>query len=449
MIAKEQIESLMAQYVSGNVRLRREKAAILKQFRDIEQAFRNFELKLSNLEQRFHEMRLRNYERFTLKILSVLLDFNIYNMQENLEKVEEIISILEEIKPFIQESNQQVAEAEATWKLFKKNNAFLANRNISGIIEQELHKIDEAIKNADYDDIRSLVYKLKKMKESVKKTIERIEQVRVHYDQYFFNGERAEQVYKEIENLMMSENDISAWDFMEKLEEISDKIENVKNDNRFVSIAVPVVKIFKNGSRDIYEFGLRFGDFYLDYTGFADPSKDTVEYEETGEMMFFQHVPFDGIFNLEEVFDLSDVNIFDPSKEKKNKMNFDEKYIESVEMYHKKIYNNFMVFAGVALMSTLVTAFTTLGGIVANAAMVAGGAVGYRYYAKTLLKKDIEKDFNRKNFFMFSKVNLFIFSVGNEADIMDVGENILANIDDTIKNKKFREWFNSEGKNYV
>lgn len=449
MMTKQQLENIMEEYLSGNIRLRREKAEVLKQFQDIEQAFRNFELKLSSLEQKFHELKLKNYETLTNKILGLILDFDTYNINANIQKLENIQNALQQIESFIQDSNKQIAETEAIWKIFKKNNTFLQNKNIVNAIEEELNKIDESVKRADYGDIRSLTYTIKKLKENVKRYIKLVENMRTYYQHRFFVGDEAEIVHKKIEELFIDKKDMPVGDFIKEVEALNEKIKRIEESNVFLTIPVPVVKMKKTNSNDVYEFALKFGDYILDFTNFADGGKEDIIYEDTGEMMFFQHIPYSGIFNLEDVFDLSVPTIFDPGVNLEKKANFDEKYIQSLEMYHKKIYNFFMAFMVIGLTSSAITAFMPLGAILANAAAVIGGTFWYMKYAKTILKTDVEKVFGRKRFFLFPQTNLLVFKVGEDLDPSGIGETFLANIDRTVKNKKYREWFEKEGKQYV
>jgi hypothetical protein len=444
VISSESIESFFKRYADRNLELRNKKYEIVKKFLGIESEMRAFDLVVSSLEQRFFALGLKRYEKISRDMRDLIISsFNPYDMNFNVDNVKRFVDWLDAVRKDFESANERIAKGESIYMAFTSSlDSMEGKMAVFKRLEEDLEMLNVLVREVSFQNIGTLKHDLDEILEDIRGIVKMIEKAAEYRKYYVFLGDRAQNLKERLDALLEGRVDLETGDFVKELKEIMRLIEEEESGATFTTVPVPVVELRKESDPSVRGLALLFGDFVHDFYYFLEKGEKPI-YEETGEYIYFQHFPYEGVFRVENFLaNPASGPIFDPTfpPRLEKKMNFDENYVLAVETISKRAYNIFNFLAFLGGIGTLVSFFLPAGWMLFDLSLVAGMFASYPIYVKRALRPLVEEEFDRSGAFLFSKIDFVYWSVGEDVDLYLIGPKLLENFEETVLNERYREW---------
>ncbi len=293
--------------------------------------------------------------------------------------------------------------AESVFNVYVENKFLALKRTIEGVTPQEIGLLNADIEN-EKQDIEKIIILIEKLKE--------------YKNMNIFIGKENKEIEKNLSLLVDSMNDIAVPDFIEKAKECLELIDSEKQNVVYGKKRVPVYKFINKGDSSIYKYTVKFGDYFVKYESFFDSTNLTIE--DTEQYIYLEDYPLKGIFAGKEVVE---------------KLMIDNDYLNAVEVLNKKSQMIFLLLGLFILTTSTITAFLSEFVIILNLIISLLILVSFNPIMKNL-KKNISQRFKLSDIFVFTKLNYFVVTEGDDLNIKNILIGIIQNFDNTILNEE-------------
>ena len=145
--------------------------------------------------------------------------------------------------------------------------------------------------------------------------------------------------------------------------------------------------------------------------------------------MYLDNFPLKGVFSGKEIVE---------------NLEFDEKYLSSIDEIEAKTFKHFLIFGTLILLSGIVASFLGNIATITHLVLSIGTLFIFNKYIK-FKSNMIKNSFKRPKGFIFTKINFFISTLGHDTSLRDILSGIIKNFDNTILNKKFQKEVSKNG----
>jgi len=402
-------------FVQNNSSSIHTKLHCLEVFRMNEELLRDYSVNLSNLDKLQNEIGFHRLESEYNKMLYILKNFDSNNIKREIEKVLQYIDLLESYSEEINSISSRIKTINKLWESFKYRNEAIANSKFEESFMEDYNRTIEHLSNINLRDISSAIYRLDKLKEKTEKMIYVIEKINLYRDQFVFLGDKAINLKMEIEEIL-SFNELSGVEQISEYEKVINKVVELEQNSIYGVVGFPVFKALDKLNKEIQKYTISINGVLIKYEPFF--RNKNIEYVATGEYVYFENYPKEGVFKGAEI--LSDLDI-------------SSKYIDSIVMYRGKAekYIDYSIYV-LSFFSFLAFWFSSLSLTIFTLFSVAGFFASYKFLLGKL-KDMVEKDFYFEKIFVLKKISLSIFSIGENIDSKELLLEIFRNFDKTIE----------------
>ncbi len=418
MLPAHEINRIVDFYIENNTNLIKDKINYLEEFRTQEIKLKDYVEVLNELEKKQHKINLKEFNGLKNKTIEILKEFNPKDINSNIKRLEDMIVFFEQIELDLIEVSESLVSLKRIWSSFLKRNEEFRISVFNNYVENKFIALKKTIEGITPQDIGLLNSDIENEKQDIEKIIILIERLKEYKNLNIFIGKENKEIEKDLSLLINTMNDISIHDFIEKAKDCLSLIDKEKKNCIYGRKKVKVFKFSNKGDSSIYKYTVRFGDYFVRYESFFD-SRNLIS-EDTGQYIYLEDYPLKGIFSGQEVVE---------------KLMIDNDYLNAVEMLNKKSQLTFSLLGLFILTTTTITAFLNEFIIIANLIISLLILVSFNPIMKRL-KAKIEDLFNLEKIFVFTKLNYFVVSEGDDLNIKDILIGTIQNFDNTILNEE-------------
>lgn len=451
MISNKNTEKLFELIVQDNIEFDKERKKILENFRESEKHLRRYIEALTELEKQQTRVNFSEFKNLQEQMLNNLLNFNPRDIPDNTELVKAYTASLMHNENDFMEISSALFDFGQRWEKFLIRYPTFVNTNFDAYFKNKHQLLYASINEAHGLQSMGLISsQLEQNRQELEKVIMHIEKIQDYINMYIYIGEENEKQLGLLKSLMESSDSYEVGDFFDIASETIQKIDLIRNKSKKARVPVPVVKVFNIKNKSVYKYTLRFGDFTVLYENFfIDAVKNKIEdkaftweehsknsqlledisdeklmrQEETGQFVYLDNFPINGIFSGREVVENLCVS---------------PEYAVTVEELSSKSLVSFVILASIIFLSSLITTMIGGGAVIFNVIFCLGSLIGFKMFLK-FLKKSQEDYRNMPDFFTFSKIDMVLFKEGDNFIIDDALEGAIHDFDNTIMNKKYHE----------
>jgi len=400
-------------YIENNHSNIRKKLKILEQFRTNEEKLRDYVLTLSLLDKMQNEVGFSYIENEYNKMLKDLKNFDPHNIVNEIRKIYAYMDLIENFKIEISSVSEKIKKIEKIWNSFIERNQNIKNTTFEDMYNSKLESIKNEIKTIGINNISSVLYGLDKLKDFVEHMILIIEKITLLKTEYVYIGKEAEDLKNKIESKLTFNENVS----LEEFEEVIENINEMYTKSITGVVGFPVYKVYTKEEPNIYKHTLKINNEYLKYEPFF--LNESLLYENTGEYFYFENFPKEGVFKGREIIE---------------NLNVSNKYVSflSCVRENSEKYINFSLL-GLFLIS-MISAFSQNLGIAIFSSLIILFFFIFKEYGFSLIKELCRDKYLLENAFVFKKIYLTIFTIGEDISHKEVISEIIKNFDKVFKN---------------
>jgi len=425
MLKIEELNSFFNQYTNSNLEKVKNKTFILEDLRNKEDKLKVYSLALSDFNKQQNKSGLEHFKFLLDRTVSFLSNFDPNDIDKNTAIVNEFISLLESKEQEFSLIVTNLTTVRLSWDSFTSSNKEFSESKIQKDIQLNFDSINERLREMNMDSLGEVESALSKAKENLNLVKSKVENTKHSLDQYIFIGEYALEIKKEAEDLIKNKEDLSIHVFVERSDILLNKIEDIKNNKSTLAIGpVKVIKAKNKEDYSIYKYTIQIGDFVLKNDTFFNDEESLI-LEETGEHLYLENIPIDGIFSGRDI--VENIDYYDV-------------FLKSIQELDNAANKTFLVISSITFFVGLLSFF--IGGIMGPSifgGVIVGITIFFNFYLKSI-KKHYEIKTKMKDIFVFSKIDYVISSLGDTIDLDFIINGIIINFDDTIGNSKYIEW---------
>lgn len=418
MLHVNEINRIINFYIDNNNQVIKEKINYLEDFRTQEIKLKDYVEVLNELEKKQHKINLKEFNGLKIRTIEILKDFNPKDIDLNIKKLEEMINFFEQIELDLIEVSESLVSLKRIWTSFLKRNDEFRKSVFNNYVEEKFIALKRTIESVTPQEIGLLNSDIENEKQDIEKIIVLIEKLKEYKNLNIFLGKENIEIEKNLSLLIDTMNDISIHDFIEKAKDCLAFIDIEKKNVVYGRKRVKVFKFINKTDPSIYKYTVQFGSYFVRYESFFDSSN--LKIEDTGQYIYLEDYPIKGIFSGKEVVE---------------KLMIDNDYLNAVEVLSKKSQITFLLLGLFILTTTSITAFLNEFIIIANLIISLLILISFNPIMKRL-KSKIENIFKLEDIFVFTKLNFFIVSEGDDLQIKDILIGIIQNFDNTILNQE-------------
>lgn len=418
MLHINEINRIVNFYLDNNKELIKNKIKFLEDFRSQEIKLKDYVEVLNELEKKQHKINLKEFNGLKDRTIEILKDFNPKDIDFNIKRLQDTIVFFEQIEIDLIEVSDSLVALKRIWTSFLKRNPEFTESTFNNYVEHKFLTLKRTIESVTPQEIGLLNADIENEKQDIEKIIILIEKLKEYKNLNIFIGKENKEIEKNLCLLIDTMNDISVPDFIEKAKECLDLIDNEKKNVVYGKKKVPVYKFINKGDSSIYKYTVKFGDYYVKYESFFDSSNLIIE--DTEQYIYLEDYPLKGIFAGKDVVE---------------KLMIDNDYLNAVEVLNKNSQMVFLILGLFIFFTSATTAFMNEFIIVINLIISLLILVSFNPIMKNL-KKSISKKFKLEDIFVFTKLNYFVVSEGDDLNIKNILIGIIQNFDNTILNEE-------------
>lgn len=426
MISQTEINEFMNSYEMIATGITTEKIKVLEDFRITEIKLKDYNEALNDLEKQQNKINLNEFGGLRKKTLEILKIFDPINIDDNIHKISETVEFFRNIENELIEVSDSLISVRRSWNLFLDKNTEFKYSIFSDYVNEKEDKLKETLNIINPREIGILSIDIEKVRQEIELIIINITKIKELLLLNIFMGDESKKIEEEISLLMNNYNKNSVSDFSNKAKELIERVESVNTIGKVGTVPVEVVR-FENGiNSSLFKYTLKFGDHILKYDTFFNADK--VKIKETGKFVFIDNFPLDGIFKGRDIIENIDYN---------------DNYINAVEDFSNTSLTVFISMLVLILITTGLSLF--VGGflVYVNLILAIAAIIGFNPYLSFLQVQTAAK-YGLKKIFIYSKIDFFIASKGQDTDMNAILLGIIQDFDLTILNDKFH----NEGNNY-
>lgn len=418
MLHFNEINRIVNYYMDNNNDLIKNKIKYLEDFRTQEIKLKDYVEVLNELEKKQHKINLKEFNGLKDRTIEILKDFNPKDIDFNIKRLQDTIVFFEQIEIDLIEVSESLVSLKRIWTSFLKRNTEFAESVFNVYVENKFLALKRTIEGVTPQEIGLLNADIENEKQDIEKIIILIEKLKEYKNMNIFIGKENKEIEKNLSLLVDSMNDIAVPDFIEKAKECLELIDSEKQNVVYGKKRVPVYKFINKGDSSIYKYTVKFGDYFVKYESFFDSTNLTIE--DTEQYIYLEDYPLKGIFAGKEVVE---------------KLMIDNDYLNAVEVLNKKSQMIFLLLGLFILTTSTITAFLSEFVIILNLIISLLILVSFNPIMKNL-KKNISQRFKLSDIFVFTKLNYFVVTEGDDLNIKKILIGIIQNFDNTILNEE-------------
>ncbi len=418
MLHFNEINRIVNYYMDNNNDLIKNKIKYLEDFRTQEIKLKDYVEVLNELEKKQHKINLKEFNGLKDRTIEILKDFNPKDIDFNIKRLQDTIVFFEQIEIDLIEVSESLVSLKRIWTSFLKRNTEFAESVFNVYVENKFLALKRTIEGVTPQEIGLLNADIENEKQDIEKIIILIEKLKEYKNMNIFIGKENKEIEKNLSLLVDSMNDIAVPDFIEKAKECLELIDSEKQNVVYGKKRVPVYKFINKGDSSIYKYTVKFGDYFVKYESFFDSTNLTIE--DTEQYIYLEDYPLKGIFAGKEVVE---------------KLMIDNDYLNAVEVLNKKSQMIFLLLGLFIFTTSTITAFLSEFVIILNLIISLLILVSFNPIMKNL-KKNISQRFKLSDIFVFTKLNYFVVTEGDDLNIKNILIGIIQNFDNTILNEE-------------
>jgi len=412
----ESINNIYTDFTKKNKNHISRKMNYLEDFREREEVLRDYKLELSHLDKMQAEAGFFRLEAEYENMLFNLKNFNPYDVQNEIQKVEHYKVLISTYKDDIHKISQKVRQINKLWKNFISRNENIKGTQFEDLFMKEYNNVQKEINSTSLSRITGLIFLLEKLEQNAITLISTIDSLNLYINEYIFLGDEAEKLKSKILNSIefhSKEHDLPY--FMSLVSEI----EEMESKSLAGTIGFEVLNAVNKKIEGINKHTIKVSDLILKYEPFFN--NDDIEYIEIGEFLYFDNYPYKGIFKGRDIVD---------------KIRISNSHIKSILDYKEKIVN----FTDMSIIIMFILSFIIyLTGSMYFLSLFSFFTVLYFLNFKFFLnrfKDIIEAKHKTLSFFIFKKINLHIMSIGIETPVEEIHRELIFNFNKTIEKQQ-------------
>lgn len=418
MLNYNEINKIVDFYVDNNYNLIKSKIKFLEDFRTQEIKLKDYVEVLNELEKKQHKINLKEFNGLKDRTIEILKDFNPKDIDFNIKRLQDTIIFFEQIEIDLIEVSDSLVSLKRIWTSFLKRNPEFKDSIFNNYVENKFNTLKRTIEGVTPQEIGLLNADIENEKQDIEKIILLIEKLKEYKNLNIFIGNENKEIEKNLSLLVNSMNEISVPDFIEKAKECLELIDEKKKNVVFGRKRVPVYKFINKGDSSIYKYTVKFGDHFVKYESFFESTNLVIE--DTKQYIYLEDYPIKGIFSGKEVVE---------------RLMIDNDYLNAVEILNKNSQMVFLILGLFILTTSSITAFLNEFIIVLNLIISLLILLSFNPIMKNL-KKNISSKFDLEDIFVFTKLNYFVVSEGDDLNIKNILIGIIQDFDYTILNEK-------------
>ncbi|MGB2552815.1 hypothetical protein ACPF04_06505 [Campylobacter sp. MOP51] len=400
---------------------------------------------LGDLEKQQKKVNFSEFGGLQNAMINDLLKFNPKNVLYEAKRIYEYTEkLVFKEKEFSNVSNE-LQNLANMWSKFLDRNPSFKNTNFDMFYKEQYKMVSNKMMKIGADDLASITADISNTYFQLEKLIVQIEKITEYIDRYIYIGEENEKLQNQLKDLMYQSDNYDVKEFFEVAANTLNKIDKIVMESYKARVPVPVVKIYNKHNPKVYKYTLRFGDKVVYYENFFEDSKNSesdwrtailpdskkekqhdedkqvMKKQEMEEFVYLDNFPLDGIFSGRDVVENLDISM---------------EYQIEVDEFSSKAITSFVIIMMIFALSTLISMFIGKTAIFINLFFIGIILLGFRLFLNNL-KTYGENKRNMPAYFLFSKVDFWLFKEGDDFYIGEALWGAIQDFDNTILNKKF------------
>jgi len=412
MLGKDLIPTLNL-YLSINNEAINQKLSYFENFRLREDLLRNYYSKLGEFDKIQAEADLGKFKGQFKKIKNDLENFNPMYIDLEINKIDQYMILIENIKEDYNNISSQMKTIENSWLKFKERNEIINGTFFEKSFLELYKETWEIIEDTQAENMSSVSFSVSNLSKELNKTIELIEKINIYLNLYVYIGKESKEIKESLKKLLNIKEIKDKSTFIKKAEDIFINVENLINESKYGTVGIEVIKIKSTAS--IEKYSLEFCDYIVDYDPFFN-NKGLIK-EKTGEYIYFDNFPNKGIFKGREIVENLDISY----NYQKTLLDIKEKMTQNFKI-GLLILLGFSSF-GIFLENTMFNIFALL---------LIIGFFSLQPIILNYYKKKYEKKYSFYNIFLFTRIDFIYIIFGEYIDIELLLNRIIEKFSKTI-----------------
>jgi len=306
------------------------KASALESFKKSEADLRDYVDALSDIEKAKNQTKLYQYQGMSKALLSNLLEIDPKDFSSETKRIIDTTEALKGLEDDIAQTASEFTEIKKRWKTFLTTNKYIKESNCEKEIEKEIQNIEDLMTNVGLNDIPKLDAEISSFKEKVKTIIIFLDKLFDLHNKSYFIGTKAKKIKEIIKEFLDKEIKVVSCDrILEKTKEINTKIKSIPKEYEVKK--TEILEINNLGKSDIPVYAVKILNDVINLT---DLEITHPKYEKTGKYIYLENYPKEGIFTSQEAI---------------KKIQISKKQELAVEE-HKEVAKNYLIVLAIAIV---------------------------------------------------------------------------------------------------
>jgi len=425
MLNQEELAIFFKEYTDKNLETLKQKFTLFEEIRAKELDLKEYSIALGDFNKQQNKVGLGTFEFMLQRSIQYLSNFDPSDINKNTDNVLNFINILEVKEREFSAIVEDINSLKYSWDSFMSTNKEFEGSLIENSVKDKFEEINKTLSNMNLDTIGEVESVIQETKKNIEIIKLKVDMLKTSLTQDVFVEKEALNLRQEITDLIDNEEDINLFTFSEKATELMHRVNEIKANSSMLGTGpVKVIKVSTKEDSDIYKYTLKFGDFLIKNDPFFN-NEESLNWDETGEYVYYENIPIKGIFSGKEICLTID---------------YSTDYIHSVSSIDDSAKTIFNFLAWTNIIIGAVSMF--IGGLIGPLLFISfimGTWLFFNIYLKST-KRAFEIRTKMKKMFVFSKIDYVIASIGDNCDLVQMNEGIFLNFDDIIGNQKYLDW---------